>query len=62
MTETMETRKVQVWIRIFPDKPDSREPCRGTYAVKVKSTRITWVAVIKPWGVGDTILLRATKA
>lgn len=41
------SRKGQVWIRIFPDKPITKKPAE-TRMGKGKGAPSTWVAVVKP--------------
>ena len=41
------TRKGQVWIRVFPDKPITKKPAE-TRMGKGKGSPDQWVAVIKP--------------
>ncbi|MFA5250656.1 MAG: 50S ribosomal protein L16 [Parachlamydiales bacterium] len=41
------SRKGQVWIRVFPDKPITKKPAE-TRMGKGKGNPETWVAVVKP--------------
>jgi large subunit ribosomal protein L16 len=59
------SRKGQVWIRIFPDKPITKKPAE-TRMGKGKGTPTAWVSVIRPgrilFEVGNVTKKEAKKA